>query len=136
MTRILILLFLILPQTACATAKVNLVGTWIMVSHQTVTVIDYKKNGSFSGTYFTPRFDIKTTFVGKWNISRDELILDYIESSSPVMKVPFQDRNRIVSKDKNTILLITLPDGIQVEAKRVTFKERKEVFPDWEKTNK
>jgi hypothetical protein len=133
MSRIMIFILLFLPQTACAAAKVNFVGTWIMISHQTITVINYKNDGIFSGTYFTPCFDVKTTFSGKWQISKDELILNYTESSSSVMRVPFQDRNRIIIRDKDTFLLKTLPDGIQVEAKRVKFKDRKEVFPDWGK---
>ena len=136
MARLTILLIIVLLQIACASVEKDLIGTWISISHQTVTVTHYKNDGTFSGTYFTPAFDVKTTFSGKWNVKGDELVLDYLESSSPVMKVPLQDRNKLIFKDKNTVVLKTLPEGIQVEAKRVKFKDRKEVYPDWGKTTK
>ena len=106
----------------------KIVGTWLTVSHQTITVTDIRSDGTFSGTYFNPAFDVRTTFSGKWKLSGDELTLNYLESTSPVMRVPLEDRNQILAKDKDTLIFQTLPKGIRVEVKRVNFPSREKVY--------
>ncbi len=123
-----VILLLLVSSVCNAKLQSNLIGTWIGISHQTITVTDYKKDSTFSGAYFTPAFDVKTTFSGVWEIDKDILVLNYKESSSPVMRVPFVDKNRLVIKDKNTIILHTYPSGISLECNRVLFKERSEVY--------
>ncbi len=128
--------FILLATSDC-NAKIhsNLIGTWIGISHQTITVTDYKKDYTFSGTYFTPAFNVKTTFSGTWEVDEDILVLHYKESSSPVMRVPSVDKNRLVIKDKNTIIFHTYPSGISIECNRVLFKDRSEVYLNNEKVD-
>ncbi len=105
-------------------------GTWVTISHQTITVTNYKDDNTFAGTYFTPAFDVKATFSGKWQLDQENniLFLNYEVSSSPVMRVPFLDRNKIEKTDNNTLIFHTYPQGISVECKRIIFKSRAEVY--------
>jgi len=96
-------------------------GVWMGVSHQTITVTALKVDQSFSGTYFTPAVDVRTTFAGKWNLIDDVLTLEYTESDSPVFRVPLTDRNRVELDSPDVITLHTLPQGISVAWNRVKF---------------
>lgn len=111
-----------------ATASDEIHGEWLAISHQTITVYAFRKDGTVSGTYFTPKFNVKTTFSGKWNLEKEILTIEFLESSEPIMKVPLVDRNRLEVVDKDTVVLHTLPSGICLEMKRIQFKDRKEVY--------
>ena len=104
-----------------------LTGTWISISYQTVTVTNYKADNTFSGTFFTPSMDVKTTFSGKWLIDDDIVFLNYEVSSSPVIQVPLLDRNKIEVKSNDQLYFHTYPQGISLECNRVAFKTKFEV---------
>tara|TARA_R110002096_G_scaffold24760_32_gene78090 strand:- start:6398 stop:6787 length:390 start_codon:yes stop_codon:yes gene_type:complete len=127
MKTLLLTLFLGLSATL-ASAFESLPGNWLAISHQTVTVYAFRKDGTMSGTYFTPKFDVRTTFSGKWTLEKEALTIEFLESSEPIMKVPLVDRNRLEVIDKDTVVLHTLPSGISLEMKRIQFKKPKEVY--------
>lgn len=93
------------------------------VSHQTVTITAIRSDQTFSGTYFTPAMDVRATFAGRWSLEESVLTLEYIESDSPVLRVPLTDRNRLEPASPDKIVLHTLPQGISVEWQRVKFAQ-------------
>ncbi len=76
----------------------QILGTWIGISHQSITVITYNKEGTLFGTYQTPSMNLKTTFDGNWTINNNVLQSHY-SSSSPEIQL-FTDSKY---KDKITI---------------------------------
>jgi hypothetical protein len=42
----------------------QILGTWIGISHQSITVITYNQDGTLFGTYQTPSINLKTTYDG------------------------------------------------------------------------
>lgn len=120
-----LLLFLAFPALVMAKSptKNSIEGVWMGVSHQTVTITACRADGTFSGTYFTPSLDVRAVFAGNWILKSDTLILTYTEASSPVFRVPLEDRNRVEMLSKDALKLSTLPSGVEVVWKRVVFPE-------------
>jgi len=98
-----------------------LVGVWSGISHQTITITSMRADHTFSGTYFTPAMDVRTTFSGKWTLAGEVLNLEHTESNPPFMRVPFLDQNRLEVISSDSIMLHTLPRGISLPWKRVQF---------------
>ena len=124
-----IFLVCVISVTTCHAKKLHdlLLGTWVSVSHQTVTVTNYREDNTFAGTFFTPSMDVKTTFSGKWLIDDDIVFLNYEVSSSPVIQVPLLDRNKIEIVNNDKLFFHTYPQGISLECNRVAFKTKFEV---------
>jgi len=103
-------------------------GVWIGISHQTITITSMRAAQTFSGTYFTPAFDVRTTFSGKWTLAGEVLNLEYTESNPPFMRVPFLDQNRLEVISSDSIVLHTLPSGISLPWNRVRFATPESVY--------
>jgi hypothetical protein len=103
-------------------------GVWIGISHQTITITSMRGDYTFSGTYFTPSLDLRTTFSGKWTLSGEVLNLEYSESNPPFIRVPFTDQNRLEVVSSDLIVLHTLPSGISLPWKRVQFATPESVY--------
>ncbi len=98
-------------------------GVWLGISHQTVTVTSCRIDGTFSGTYFTPSFNIRSSFAGTWTLEKDILTFIYEEFDSPKFKVPMEDRNKVEVLSDDSIFLQTLPAGVSITLNRVNFTE-------------
>lgn len=99
-------------------------GTWIGISHQTITVTSCNSDGTFSGTYFTPSFNVRSTFAGTWALDRNTLTFLYEEFDFPNIKVPMEDKNKVEVMSRDSLILHTLPAGGSLTWNRVKFKER------------
>lgn len=102
----------------------TLIGVWMGISHQTITITSIREDLGFSGTYFTPSMDIRATFAGQWCLDGDILTMNYTESDSSFFRVPMVDLNRIEPVSSNKIILHTHPHGISMEWNRVKFAKR------------
>lgn len=104
-------------------------GTWLAISHQTITVIDYRPDGSFASTYFTPAVDLKTCLEGTWELHDGVLRTRYLRSVPPALNVPLEDADRIERRGRDQFRAYGTNDQIVLTYDRVAFKNRSEVFP-------
>jgi len=88
-----------------AEIKEDIKGTWFCLSKQAIIITDYKEDGTFSGTYFTPDSDVKTTLSGNWDIDKEVLLLKYVQESRPDIKPSLENENQIIIKSKDETTL-------------------------------
>lgn len=104
----------------------QIIGTWIGISHQSITVITFNVDGTIYGTYQTPSINLKSTFDGKWLISNNILQSHYTNSSP---RIPFLTDTKYQDKvtidgDKMSLEGIGSSD---IELVRVKYKEHRSV---------
>jgi hypothetical protein len=62
MKSIILSIIILFSGTECmANLSDQIVGTWIGISHQSITVVTYNSDGTLFGTYQTSSLNIKTT---------------------------------------------------------------------------
>jgi hypothetical protein len=103
-------------------------GTWMAVSHQTVQIIHYREDGTFSGTYFTPGLDVKSVMEGTWRLDEDILHTTWLKSDLPGMSTPWHDKDRVKQLDPNRMQVTGLNVPIQLVLERVEFKKPQDVI--------
>ncbi len=118
-----------MSEAAPALTPTLLQGTWIGISHQTITVTHCLDDGTFCGTYFTPDFQLTATFEGTWQIEGETLILRYTGGNLPVAAFPYEDPNQVEVLSRDSIILRTIPAGISITWNRVQFAPRPGLAP-------
>lgn len=100
----------------------QILGTWIGISHQSITVITYNQDGTLSGTYQTPSINLKTTYDGNWIISNKVLQSHYIKSSPEIPLFTNSKYEDKVTIDGDRMFLEGIGSS-DLELVRVKYKE-------------
>jgi hypothetical protein len=105
-TLLAIILVVMATNSQAATIKTDqITGSWIGITHQSVIVVTYKNDGTFFGSIQTPGAHVNLTFAGDWQLKKETISAVYKESSSPQMKVPFEDNDTILELNHNYLIV-------------------------------